>query len=434
MKLKAIGIMAICCAALGAGYYLYTHGAFVPKATVEDSALGVAELRQLVTEDNQRSRTIMFAAASKEDYALEYRERGAHSTRTLPAQDASFKDGKSSYVLYKAKLTGLEPATDYEYRIVNGKNQGSWHVLATDNGRQVKAMIFSDSQSGDGYATWRKLAHSAWEHSKAAQLYLNLGDQVDNGASKEHWQGWFSGIVPFAAELPAATVVGNHETYDLKWKPRLPKAYHHLFALPEALASYKNQFYSFDYGPIHFTVLDTNYTTGLQLLQPGLGEEQLAWLENDLMVAKAPWKVVLMHRDVLMYKFSKASGRSSKRETKFNSVAKDLMPIFDKYGVDVVLSGHLHAYRRRVRLKNFVPHAQGTTYILTGPCGDQIHYAKLWEDFVWDAQRSPERPDIGNYMTLDAEPNFLTLQAFLPDGREFDKITLKKNQTDGKIW
>lgn len=131
----------------------------------------------------------------------------------------------------------------------------------------------------------------------------------------------------------------------------------------------------------------------------------------------------MQHRDIFMYAFSKESGRPQ-RETHFLDFSRQLMPIFEKYNVDAVLSAHLHTYRRRVPLRNFAPAADGITYILTGVAGS-VRYPKLWGDFAWDAGRAPQ-PETANYMTLQAENNKLVFKAYLPDGKEFDSVEIKK--------
>ena len=250
-----------------------------------------------------------------------------------------------------------------------------------------------------------------------------MGDLVDNGQDGSQWRAWLGSVEPFSADLAFAPVIGNHEAYSLDWQMTPPKAYTNLFAVPEnGLPEYKRQFYSFDYGPVHFTVLDTNFHEA-QGWQPRLLADELRWLEQDLAKSKARWKIVLQHRDIFMYAFSKESGRPE-RATFFLDFSRQLMPLYEKYGVDAVLSAHLHTYRRRMPLRNFTPSEDGITYILTGVAGN-VRYPKLWGDFAWDAARAPQ-PETANYMTLEVSPEKLIFKAFLPDGKQFDKVEIKK--------
>ena len=404
-----------------------------------DSSVGIKFVRQIVTEDNGISRTIMWQSEVRQGYSVEYRlksmanaganqdaakkasgETGAVFTQA--ATECSFKEAKADYLQYQAQLQDLQPNSTYEYRIVTEKNKGTWHSLKTNNDKGFTALIFPDSQSSD-YSGWQQLARAAQQRHKDSELYINMGDLVDNGQDGSQWRAWLGGVEPFSADLAFAPVIGNHEAYSLDWQMTPPKAYTNLFAVPEnGLPEYKRQFYSFDYGPVHFTVLDTNFYEA-QGWQPRLLADELRWLEQDLAKSKARWKIVLQHRDIFMYAFSKESGRPE-RATFFLDFSHQLMPLYEKYGVDAVLSAHLHTYRRRMPLRNFAPSEDGITYILTGVAGN-VRYPKLWGDFAWDAARAP-RPETANYMTLEVSQEKLLFKAFLPDGKQFDDVEIKK--------
>ena len=405
-----------------------------------DSAVGVKYLRQIVAENNKNARTIMWQSEVRQAYSVEYRlssaakndaEQNAASKAangsaktilTQAAKEALFKEGKGDYLQYQALLQGLQPNGIYQYRIITEKNKGTWHTLKTDGSGAFTALIFPDSQSSD-YSGWQSLVRAAQKRHQAAELFINMGDLVDNGQDASQWRAWLGSVEPFSAELAFAPVIGNHEAYSLEWKMTPPKSYINLFALPEnGLKQYPRQFYSFDYGPVHFTVLDTNFPE-VKEWQPKLLEEELVWLEQDLAKSKARWKIVLQHRDIFMYAFSKESGRPQ-RETRLQDYSRQLMPLYEKYGVDAVLSAHLHTYRRRVPLRNFAPAEDGITYILAGVAGN-VRYPKLWGDFAWDAARAPQ-PETANYMTMEVSKNKLHFRAFLPDGKQFDEVEIKK--------
>lgn len=401
-----------------------------------DSTVGIKYVRQIVAEDNRTTRTIMWQSEVRQEYSVEYRlssaakndtkqkaaSGSAKTILTQAATEVSFKEGKGDYIQYQAQLRDLKPSAAYEYRIITEKNKGTWHTLKTDGSGAFTALIFPDSQSSD-YSGWQSLVRAAQKRHQAAELFINMGDLVDNGQDASQWRAWLGSVEPFSAELAFAPVIGNHDAYSLEWKMTPPKSYINLFALPEnGLRQYPRQFYSFDYGPVHFTVLDTNFPE-VKEWQPKLLEEELVWLEQDLAKSKARWKIVLQHRDIFMYAFSKESGRPQ-RETRLQDYSHQLMPLYEKYSVDAVLSAHLHTYRRRVPLRNFAPAEDGITYILTGVAGN-VRYPKLWGDFAWDAGRAPQ-PETANYMTLEVDNNRLLFKAFLPDGKQFDEVEIKK--------
>lgn len=388
----------------------------------DDRTIGIKHLRQLIAEDNSTGRTIMWTAPGS-NYTLEL--RSVYGTTYHEADDRTFSDGKYQYIQYGVTLKELEPNTDYMYRIRRGSETGNWHKLNTQDGYSgFKALIFPDSQCTD-YRTWRELAQAAYERNSNAAFFVNMGDMVDNGQHQSQWEQWLFGIEGFSGDLPLAPVIGNHETYSVDWSIKMPQAFTNLFYVPEnGLGQYRHQFYSFDYGDVHFTVLDTNYDDELMAFQPKLREDQLKWLEQDLANTQAKWKIVLMHRDIFIYGFGPKSGRAHTFSTYFIQVGTDMMPIFERYNVDAVLTAHLHTYRRRVPLRNFKPADDGITYILTGVAGD-VRYENLWEDFAWDAARAP-KPETSNYMTMERVGDTLTFSAYLPDGKKFDTVTLRK--------
>ena len=434
MNKRIVFLIIICIALLFAGC-----GSVQKDVAGSDSSIGVQFVRQIVAEDNATCRTIMWQSQVRQDYSVEYRlkcigNNGVeHDTVkkasdkvgtvfTKAATECSFKEAKTDYLQYQVQLQGLQPNSIYEYRIVTAKSKGTWHSIKTDNDKGFTALIFPDSQSSD-YSGWQQLARAAQQRHKDSELYINMGDLVDNGQDGSQWRAWLGSVEPFSADTAFAPVIGNHEAYSLDWQMTPPKAYINLFAVPEnGLPEYKRQFYSFDYGPVHFTVLDTNFHEA-QGWQPQLLADELRWLEQDLAKSKARWKIVLQHRDIFMYAFSKESGRPE-RATFFLDFSRQLMPLYEKYKVDVVLSAHLHTYRRRMPLRNFAPAEDGITYILTGVAGN-VRYPKLWGDFAWDAARAPQ-PETANYMTLEVSQEKLLFRAFLPDGKRFDEIEIKK--------
>ena len=453
MKRILVLIIFVCIVLLSAGC-----GIGQKDVAGSDSSVGVKFVRQIVAEDNSTSRTIMWQSEVRQAYSVEYRlsdlaegdtqqktnaksssgagvadikkeqisvqksGRGAGGILTQAAIECSFKEGKGDYIQYQAQLQSLQPNSIYEYRIVTEKNKGTWHSLQTDGGDSFTALIFPDSQSSD-YSGWESLVRAAQKRHPAAELFINMGDLVDNGQDASQWRAWLNSVEPFSSELAFTPVIGNHEAYSLEWKMTPPKSYVNLFAVPEnGLPQYKRQFYSFDYGPVHFTVLDTNFHEA-QGWKANLLADELRWLEQDLAKSKARWKIVLQHRDVFMYAFSKESGRPE-RATFFLDFSRQLMPLYEKYNVDAVLSAHLHTYRRRLPLRNFAPAEDGITYILTGVAGN-VRYPKLWGDFAWDAARAPQ-PETANYMTMEVDENRLLFKAFLPDGKRFDEIEIKK--------
>lgn len=379
-------------------------------------------VRQIITKDSAVSRTIMWQSDFPEKAAVvEYRTKGEASPKSSTATDEEFSDDKTTTYIHVAELDDLKTGEEYEYRVGDDNKRSDWHDLKTDTGLAFKALIFPDSQSSD-YSDWKNLAQFAQKANPDAAFFVNMGDLVDNGEDHTQWRAWFDGVAGMIDRIPLVPLLGNHETYNLDWKVRMPEAYLHLFSLPSnGFPERQNQFYSFEYGSVHFIVLNTQFDE-MEQFQPGLLEIQKEWFINDLRQSTKKWKVVLMHKDVLTYKFKT---RQSDRQSGISDIGKDWMPLFDQYEIDVVLTGHLHTYRRRERLYNFQPDERGPLYILTGVAGN-VRYPNLWGDHPFDKVVAPQ-PETDNYMTLEVDEKALRLKAFLPSGEEIDHVEITKN-------
>ena len=230
---------------------------------------------------------------------------------SVSAKGAALKgnNGITDSYIYTAELKDLKKGTAYEYRTRTGNTVSSWMDFRTDDGGTFKTVIYPDSQSAD-YTGWSKLAAKAYELNKDAAFFISMGDLVDNGQDEYQWQAWMRSMKGIMDTIPGAVVMGNHEDYSLDWKMAKPDRYLAHFHLPNnGDADYKDHFYSFDWGDVHFTVLDTQLNE-LKEWYPDLFEREKKWAADDLARTDKKWKVVLMHKDPLQYAFA---GRERRR-------------------------------------------------------------------------------------------------------------------------
>ncbi len=380
-------------------------------------------LHQVITKDSSNSRTIMWQSLNDRDnFTLEYTKDENNSIyEVVPNKKVLEIDGKTLYV-YSAYLDNLEENTVYKYRIGYDDKRTEWKDLSTENNNtnDFKVLIFPDSQSND-YTDWENVAMNAWHKNQDANFFINMGDLVDNGYDLSQWDAWFKSTEDMITKIPVAPIMGNHETYTLDWKVAMPTAFLNFFDLPSNdKDEYKNMYYSYDYGDVHFTVINTQEDE-LKDNMPNLLEDEINWLKQDLASTDKKWKVVLMHRDILQY------GRKAAPlgdQILFTSQGKNLIPIFDEYDVDAVLTAHLHTYRRRAKIRDFKPNEQGTLYILTGVAGN-VRYPSLWERNPLDDYMPPQ-PETDNYIVMQASDDKLTFSAYLPDNSLLDSVTIEK--------
>lgn len=378
-------------------------------------------VRQIITRDPSVSRTIMWQSWSVQSAAaVEWREADAAAVQRAMATNEDFTDDGRTAVLHVAGIEGLSPGRRYEYRLVNGEEASEWlPLLAAPAQTGFKALIFPDSQSSD-YSVWRDVAQGAWQRNRDAGFFVNMGDLVDNGEDHTQWDAWLSAATPMIECIPFAPVMGNHETYDRNWQVRLPEAYLQEFAVPDnGSEAFSRYYYSFDYGPCHFAVLNTQMDETASFKQ-GLLDEQLAWLSEDMEKNRRKWKIALLHKDVLQYRIHNRPERTEG----FSDIGEAFMPVFDKLGIDLVLTAHLHTYRNRGHIQSFRRSPKGPVYILTGVAGD-VRYPNLWIDHALDETVAPQ-PETDNYLVLEAKDSSLTVECFLPDGTRLDHVEVVK--------
>ena len=384
-------------------------------------------IRQIVAKDNSTSRTIMWQSNSSEpDATIEYRLVGSNDIKTLSATDTAFTDDGSTTYIHEGTITDLTPNTKYEYRVGYSTDRRSdWYSLETAGAGEYEVLIYPDSQSGD-YSGWEQIVKNSADRNPNAALYISMGDLVDNGEQAYQWRTWLDSIKPLSARIPLAPTLGNHEMYTLDWKMREPRAYLNYFDVPSnGNVTFNRRYYSYDYGDVHYVVLDTQlyestHEDNHDTHHPDLYDVQVQWLRQDLASNTKKWTVVLMHRDPFQYAFDRPG---ASRAAGFDEEGVLFMPIFDEFHVDLVLSAHLHSYRNRGHVRNFDRDASGPLYILTGIAGDARR--PKWKQHPLDVYVIPDR-EVSNYMTMTVTPNRLVVRAFLADGTQIDESVIEK--------
>lgn len=314
-------------------------------------------------------------------------------------------------------LSGLKPATRYIYRVggPDGWSQPHYFTTAPAGAQPFTFLVFGDSQSIN-YDVWGLNAHNAYQANRDAAFFTNVGDLVDVGQDYTQWRSWFKGVQGIADTIPAMPVTGNHESYTPERKFSMPVLFTAQLRLtlngPQGL---EGQVYSFDYGDAHFVMLDSQAAEQGQFV-PDMLERQKAWLIKDLQDTRKKWKVAFIHRP--LYNNKAGHGDANIRKT--------FGPIFDQYHVDVVFTGHDHAYARTYPLVNGTvtdSPANGTVYIATGRSGTKTYrnlIAKDYHAFFYNPQDEP------NYLTVAVDSQTLTVKAFKQSGGLIDSWSVSK--------
>jgi hypothetical protein len=321
------------------------------------------------------------------------------------------------YYHHEATLEGLAASTEYEYQLFVDANPagtpGATHVLRTPPPPGSGAVTFiAFGDSGTGSNEQRQLA--SLMTADTFDLALHAGDIAygnTGGTGDATWRtfhDWFFGVYGWLPRRPFFPSEGNHDSRPTNGNGR---AYLDVFSLPPNGAStgypdHAERYYSFDWGPVHFVALDTEF--GFQDLTRRA--EQLSWLEVDLAATSQPWKIAYFHRSP----FSAGGEHGSDL-----AVRNAFSPLFERYGVQLAISAHEHDYERT--RPQAVAGGPPVVYVVSGGGGAPLYPAATAAWTAYSASRH-------HYVRAVVEGCTLRLAAIGLSGAVFDSTTLSRCQ------
>ena len=334
---------------------------------------------------------------------------GGTSRRVPAAQNGLGFD----YYHHEVVIQGLSSATSYSYDALLGDvpvASASFRTAPATGTGNISFIAFGDS--GTGSTQQRQLA--TLMVNSTFDLALHSGDIAygnsdgTGDASYRTLNDWFFAI--YAGWLPSRPFFPAEGNHDSRPSNGNGIAYLDSFTLPRngatpAYPDHAERYYSFDYGPVHFVVLDTEFA----FQDLARRAEQLSWLEADLAATKQPWKVAVYHRSP----YSAGGEHGSDL-----AVRSAFAPLFEQYGVRLSLSGHEHDYERTRPLRDS---ASGTavTYVVTGGGGGPLYPAGTAEWTAYSASRH-------HYVRVDVAGCTMTLRAIGLNGAAFDNSTINR--------
>jgi len=248
---------------------------------------------------------------------------------------------------HSVQLTGLSPSTTYYYSVgtttVQLAGDDSYHFITSPvqgAASDTRIWVIGDSGTANSNARAVRDAYKIWSVSQPANFMLMLGDNAYNdGTDAEYQTAVFDTYPELLRQLPVWSTLGNHDGHSADSGTQ-SGPYYDIFEFPTAaevggLASGTEAYYSFEYGNIHFVVLDSYET------DRSPGGNMLQWLESDLAMNDRPWVIAFFHHPP----YTKGS-HNSDTEGRLIDMRQNALPILEAWGVDLVLTGHSHTYER----------------------------------------------------------------------------------------
>lgn len=382
---------------------------------------------------------------------------------------------------HEVTITNLTPNTTYYY--VVGSTGGPLSPIVPQYrfrthplpGSQQPVRIWAIGDFGKGNADQINVKNAYMQYPGAnnTHVWLWLGDNVyDDGKDQEYQDKVFGlqGFNDVFSWLPFWPAAGNHDYMEV-WREStllgIPYSnvpfeqhqgpYYDIIHVPQngeagGVPSGTEAFYSFDYGNVHFVMLNSevfDFTLTYQNFN-----RMIDWLMEDLTQNQATFTVVVVHQAP----YSKGSHDSdAPLELVMRAVRERILPVLEQFNVDLVLSGHSHVYERTylihghygtsntfnfsTMVKNITsgrftvghPYVKddrpetpdGTVYVVCGNSGAKTNEPELNYPAMVFSDGGPQ--GVGS-LVIDVYRNRMDVKYLRATGQIFDDFTiLKKN-------
>jgi hypothetical protein len=331
---------------------------------------------------------------------------------TVKAETCQVKIDESRDAFHHSVVfESLVPGMEYAYRVGDDPYWSEWCRFETASGRKepFRFVFFGDIQKQVA-ALGSQLFRMTVMAVPDVAFWLFAGDMVNNGPEDREWAEFFEAVSWMPRTFPLVLVPGNHEYPDPRIIPENERVITPLwrphFTLPDnGPPGLEETVYSLSYQGMCLIVLNGNEPM----------DAQAEWLETVLSRNTADWTIVAIHQTV--YPIS-----TRRHVTTFQEV---LVPIFDRYAVDLVLQGHDHGYARTLSLKNHQPvtgNKKGTVYIISNS-GPKFYPVSDRYDHLMARTGSKEML----FHTIDVDETTLRFTAFDLMRQPVDEVVIHKS-------
>lgn len=364
------------------------------------------QLLQTWSDDPTTTRDIQWRTApTVADGLVQYWSVGSPDTLSTTATAFRMEDRllqNDRYVnRFTAKLTGLKPGSTYGYRV--GAKTGGWAKPATFQTPTATPDGFSFIWFGDTHKSpdWGAMARQTISRHPEIAFYTIAGDLVSTGLHRNEWDELWQHSGGIFAQKPLMPIPGNHDSQDGlgAWM------YQEMFSLPRNGPKRTDvpaeQTYAFTYQNALFLMIDATAPV----------EAQTAWIQEQLAGSKADWKFAFFHFPPYNV------------EEDYADIRREWCSLFDRYHVDMVMSGHVHYYQRTKPMRAEKPvssSAKGTIYTIS--IGIPSHHEN-WPDEPYAQVRYNDGPF---YQHLKINGKTLVYTVYDKNGQVKDALTIKK--------
>ncbi len=294
--------------------------------------------------------------------------------------------------IHEVEITGLTAETVYFYRVGDGTTWSKSFTFRTavEPTTPFRFAAYSDSQEKP--RIHRRIVDRIM--AQEPSFVLHSGDEVSDGRV---WADWglfrFEPTRPLGHLVPYYVAIGNHE-HNADWFYRYSS-----YPFPKDDPQHES-YYDFTFGNAYFIIIDTNKLPG----------PQYAWVEERLQseeARKATWRFAAFHNPAYTNGWGKGCGYSGDV-----SLRDTLIPLLEKYGVNVIYNGHMHGYSR-----GFL---DGVYHIIDGGGGSALDaHCRSFPHITKEAY-------VYHFVMTEVFSDRLEIRAIDVNGNEIDHFTVRK--------
>lgn len=371
---------------------------------INEEAFLVAPYLQFSTKT---SMNVLWETRELASTRVDFGEARANVSRAVLDRTATLPGNRS---MHEVLLKELKPETNYFWQATSVTSNGdtirsavyTFKTTVNDSSAYMFALIGDTQRNNRTPWAWEKIADLVWEDRP--NFAVIAGDLVDQGLDKNDWlENFFPKGRPLLSRIPVYPVLGNHEQ-DASYY------YQYVVAAPP------EYYYTFTYGNAQFFMIDTNRDVSE-------GSEQYDWLEWELAKSKAMWKIAVHHHPPYSSD-SDDHGDTNQTLSTLGTDARNLVPLYERYGLDFCLFGHTHLYERSWPIKdNQINMKKGVVYINSGGGGGGLEaFAPTRSWFTAELQ------SIHHYCTFAVFEDNVMFKSIDHEGRLIDAFQMQKDK------
>ena len=371
----------------------YTNRIGAHTVTVKNVCATIDSPLPSITVGKDQSEVYVTWFVGSSDYVGAVMLKNGDTVKVIGAYEHA-ASATSPFYYNRAKITGLESDTEYEYKVGYAGVWSAWYPLKTGTFSNSFSFVqVSDVQLPNTAVTtnnWKTTLSAINQYLPNTSFIMNTGDVVDTASklslynlykSPDLLKGYVTSVIP-----------GNHDETDSAHYAS--SAYNESFTVPTDTrelhtGNFENTCdYWYSYNNVLFIAL-------VSTIQDNAYHEAFVRRVISEQGNRFKWKIVQCH-------YSLFSGSYHNNEGNVVAARNALAPVFSELGIDLVLSGHDHKYLRSYIMNGTAPVVSDKSYAGNTNGGVQYISCTTPSGIKFNNTEEKEENNTAGYLTYTA--------------------------------